>query len=251
VLGAVDEAHAATAEEAVNAVAGKLSTDVEIPVQSSVSAVPEAPAGRRFESGRAPGFMLSRLAGGKRVEEESGLAGYVLEIVEGPEAGRTVTVENEAVELGREDGIGVQLAQDELVSRRHARLTPTADGVIVEDLESRNGTFVDGDEIFGRARLAPGGQLLVGVTLFELRSGAGAAPTAVRPVPSALSGPRPAPLAVEKRKPDYVPDDLVAGRRDVPLNPLLDVHTKSQARHAPLAIFVLVAVVVMIALALR
>ena len=193
--------------------------------------------------------MLSRQAGEKRVEEESGLAGYVLEIVEGPEAGRTVTVENEAVELGREDGIGVQLAQDELVSRRHARLTPTTDGVIVEDLQSRNGTFVDGDEIFGRARLAPGGQLLVGVTLFELR--AGAALTAVRPVPSALSGPRPAPLAVEERKPDYVPDDLVAGRRDVPLNPLLDVHTKSQARHAPLAIFVLVAVVVMIALALR
>jgi pSer/pThr/pTyr-binding forkhead associated (FHA) protein len=195
--------------------------------------------------------MLSRPAGENESKEGQRLAGYILEIIEGPEAGRTVVVENAAVELGREDGIGVQLEQDELVSRRHARLTPTADGLIVEDLESRNGTFVNGDEIFGQAQLVPGGQLLVGVTVFQLRAGTGAAPTAVRPIPDALTGPRPAPLAVEERKPDYVPDDLVAGRRDVPLNPLLDVHTKSQARHAPLAIFVLVAVVVMIALALR
>ena len=160
-------------------------------------------------------------------------------------------VENEAVEIGREDGIGVRVAQDDLVSRRHARLTPTADGVFVEDLESRNGTYVNGDEIFGKALLAPGGQLLVGVTVFQLHAGSGAARTAMRPIPSALTGSRPAPLAAAERKPDYVPDDLAAGRRDVPLNPLLDVHTKSQARHAPLAIFVLVAVVVIIALALR
>jgi hypothetical protein len=162
-----------------------------------------------------------------------------------------VVVESEPVELGREDDAGVQLAQDELVSRRHARITPTADGVLVEDLGSRNGTFVNGDEIHGPAQLAPGGQLLVGVTVFELRAGPGAPETAVRPVPGALTGVRPAPLAVEQRRPDYVPDDVATGRREVPLNPLLDVHTKSQARHAPLALFVLVAVVVIIALALR
>jgi pSer/pThr/pTyr-binding forkhead associated (FHA) protein len=160
-------------------------------------------------------------------------------------------VEGAPVELGREDDVGVRLGHDELVSRRHARLTPRADGVIVEDLGSRNGTFVNGDEIFGPAHLAPGGQLLVGLTVFELHSDAMTAATAVRPIPSALTGVRSAPLVVEQRKPDYVPDDLVPGRRDVPLNPLLDVHTKSQARQAPLAIFVLVAVVVMIALALR
>src|SRR5918996_1771812 len=106
----------------------------------------------------APPFYAIPPGRGQHPEEGSRLAGYVLEIVEGPEAGRTILVENEAVELGREDGLDVQLAQDELVSRRHVRITPSAGGVLVEDLGSRNGTFVDGDEIFGPAHLAPGGQ---------------------------------------------------------------------------------------------
>ena len=185
------------------------------------------------------------------------MARYVLEIVEGPETGRMVELGDAPLLIGREQGVDVVLGEDELVSRNHVRLTPTADGVRVEDLESRNGTFVNGDEIVGAAHLVPGGRLLVGVTLFELRApGAGA--TAVRPVPAALTGLRPTPapppppaLAIDERKPDYVPDDLVADRRGTPLAPLLDVHTKSQARHAPLAIFVVVAVVVIIALALR
>jgi hypothetical protein len=151
----------------------------------------------------------------------------------------------------------VLITGDDLVSRHHARLTPDVGGVLVEDLDSRNGTFVNGDEIVGPAHLAPGGQLLVGVTLFELRPAGGVPKTSVRAIPAGLTGLRPspgdapAPLAVPPRAPDYVAPDAVPARRDVPLGGLLDVHTKSQARHAPLALFVLVAVVVIIALALR
>src|SRR6266849_6527287 len=88
------------------------------------------------------------------------MADYVLEIVEGPEAGRQIPLARPVV-IGRDPSAGVALEQDELLSRQHVRLTPEADGVRVEDLDSRNGTFVDGDQIFSPAHLAPGGQLLL------------------------------------------------------------------------------------------
>ena len=180
----------------------------------------------------------------------SSTAGYVLEIVEGPGAGRRIDLGGAAVEIGREEGVDVLLPEDDLVSRRHVRLTPDVGGIVVEDLGSRNGTFVNGDEIAGPARLQPGGQLLVGVTVLELRPADALAATALTPVPAALRD-APRPLAVPQREPDYVGADAVALRRDTPLTPLLDSHTKGMARHAPLALFVIATLVVIVALALR
>ena len=198
------------------------------------------------------------------------MADYVLEIVEGPEAGRRIPLSG-TVEIGRDPNADVPLLQDELVSRRHVRLIPEDDGISVEDLDSRNGTFVDGDEIVGPAHLSPGGQLLVGVTVLELRTAAEAASghTGVRPIPAGLTALRPLPasgappsvtaerrvptLAVPESEPDYVPASAVEARRAdaVQLFPLLDEHTKGKARGAPIGIFVLVALAVMLYFALR
>ena len=192
---------------------------------------------------------------------------YVLEIVEGPEAGRQIPLPDQPFEIGR-DGAGVELKGDELVSRAHVRVTPTGEGATVEDLDSRNGTFVNGDEIHSPAYLAPGGQLLVGVTLLELRRAEElrSSGTAVRPLPSGLTSFRPLAsaepsvtavrqvpsLAKPAAKPDYVPDDLVKEKNlGSDLDKYLDMHTKNKTRAAPIALFVLVALVVMIFLALR
>jgi len=51
---------------------------------------------------------------------------------------------------------------DPLVSRRHALLIVTPDGVDVEDLQSRNGVLVNGQRIHGRVRLAAGDTILIG-----------------------------------------------------------------------------------------
>jgi pSer/pThr/pTyr-binding forkhead associated (FHA) protein len=191
---------------------------------------------------------------------------FVLEIVEGPEAGRRIPVTGELV-LGRDPGPGVALLQDDLLSRRHVRLTPLEDGLRVEDLDSRNGTFVDGDQVFGPAHLAEGGQLLLGVTVFQLETAPEAASgkTSVRPIPAALTTLRPLPaegsvavtaerrvptLATAEREPDYVPAAVFASDTGN-LTALLDAHTKSKARGAPLAIFVLAVLVVILYLALR
>lgn len=196
------------------------------------------------------------------------VAEYLLAIVEGPEAGRQIRLGSEPVEIGREEGTDVVLTGDSLVSRRHARLTPTAAGVLVEDLDSSNGTFVNADQIHYPAVLSPGGELTIGVSVLELRTAAYVAATSVRPVPVGLTaqhhassvGPSlpltpsapPPGLAVQERTPDYVPLQVLrSGGVDSPLSPLLDIHTKRMARTAPLALFVLVVFVVIIALALR
>jgi pSer/pThr/pTyr-binding forkhead associated (FHA) protein len=174
---------------------------------------------------------------------------YVLEIVEGPGTGRQIPLEG-PLELGRESSAGFPLDEDELVSRRHARVTPSEDGAVVEDLGSTNGTFVRNDEVHGRAHLRVGEELLVGVTVLELRPREAA--SGVHAVPTGLSE-APPPLARPESEPDYVTPVGAPGRGggEEELFPLLDVHTKGKARAAPLAVFVLVAIVVIIFLALR
>ncbi len=68
------------------------------------------------------------------------------------------------IEVGREgDGIRVR---DRLVSRRHALLTPTPEGLVVQDLGSTHGTLVDGQPISGRT-VAGEGQV-VGIGLCDV-----------------------------------------------------------------------------------
>lgn len=202
------------------------------------------------------------------------MADYVLEIIEGPEAGRQIPLVGATV-LGRDSTADVALQQDELLSRQHVRLTPEADGVRVEDLDSRNGTFVDGDQIFSPAHLAPGGQLLLGVTVLQLELAPEVArgQTSVRQIPASLTTMRPLPaegsaaltgerrvptLATPEAEPDYVPASVLEGTKSPSsapgvsdLLPLLDVHTKGKARGAPIAIFVLCVFAVVLYLALR
>lgn len=198
---------------------------------------------------------------------------YLLEIVEGPEAGRRIPLAG-PIELGRDPSAGGPLMQDELVSRRHVRVTPEDDGARVEDLESRNGTFVDGDEIYGPAHLGVDGQLLIGVTVLQLRPAtAEGGPSAVTPIPASLTALRPLPseapavtavrqvptLALEESEPTYVPAEALEGKagkegKDADssgLLALLDSHTKSKARGAPIGLFVLAALAVLLYLSLR
>jgi pSer/pThr/pTyr-binding forkhead associated (FHA) protein len=61
-------------------------------------------------------------------------------VTSGPEAGRRVELGVEMA-IGRQDGDLV--LEDPEVSRRHAMLRPSGESVVVEDLDSTNGTFVN------------------------------------------------------------------------------------------------------------
>jgi predicted component of type VI protein secretion system len=59
---------------------------------------------------------------------------------------------------------------DHLVSRAHARVTPSGAGAVVEDLDSLNGTWVNG-ALERAARLAPGDELRVGRITLAVEAG--------------------------------------------------------------------------------
>ena len=71
------------------------------------------------------------------------------------------------VTIGRGGQNDVALEGDEFASARHVRIEPRADGIWVQDLDSTNGTFVNGIRIEQRRRLDPGDVVRVGET--ELR----------------------------------------------------------------------------------
>ncbi len=61
----------------------------------------------------------------------------------------------QAVILGRDAGCDIPIF-DRQVSRRHARITPSQNGVVLEDLGSKNGTHLNGERISAPVTLNDG-----------------------------------------------------------------------------------------------
>ena len=81
--------------------------------------------------------------------------------------GETYAVSDE-VTVGRGGGCGIVIAQDHYASTVHARLFRRNGDVYVEDLGSRNGTFVNGEQISSARRLRRGDRLQFGRTNAEV-----------------------------------------------------------------------------------
>jgi hypothetical protein len=116
-----------------------------------------------------------------------------LVIHEGAGAGTEHPLHGELV-LGREHPSADLVIPDPGVSRRHARVLPHNGAVIVEDLGSSNGTYVNGHRISGPVELGAGDQLQLGATILGVE-GAGTAATAIMPpgAPATEQHPGPAP----------------------------------------------------------
>jgi pSer/pThr/pTyr-binding forkhead associated (FHA) protein len=75
------------------------------------------------------------------------------------------------VSVGRRDSADVVLDWDEEVSRLHARFERIQDEwTVVDDGLSRNGTFVNGQRLSGRRRLANGDSVRCGSTTMTFRT---------------------------------------------------------------------------------
>lgn len=84
-----------------------------------------------------------------------------LVVLAGPRVGTLVRVDDGELTIGRSLRAELSL-DDDGVSRRHARIGRDDDGAWVEDLGSRNGTFVNGVRVTGRVRLADGDKVHIG-----------------------------------------------------------------------------------------
>jgi hypothetical protein len=72
----------------------------------------------------------------------------MLVVLEGPTASTRLWVDQPELVFGRADDCDVVIS-DRQVSRRHARIRLEGDHYILEDLGSKNGTFVNGQELAG------------------------------------------------------------------------------------------------------
>jgi pSer/pThr/pTyr-binding forkhead associated (FHA) protein len=100
--------------------------------------------------------------GASRRTQQSARPKGSLIAVAGEQAGRRYAI-GDGVVIGRSDDADVALTDPD-VSRAHARVTRIAgDSFIVEDLGSRNGTFVDGRRI-GSEILSNMGEVTLGNT---------------------------------------------------------------------------------------
>jgi hypothetical protein len=80
--------------------------------------------------------------------------------------GETIALAD-GLRIGRNDDNDVVIA-DGRVSRHHARIVADGGGFAIEDLQSSNGTFVDGAQV-QRARLQAGSSIVVGETVLAIR----------------------------------------------------------------------------------
>ncbi|MGB3414539.1 MAG: FHA domain-containing protein [Microbacteriaceae bacterium] len=92
-----------------------------------------------------------------------------LVIISGPKEGMEILLNNEPLTIGRSSESGLVL-RDEFTSTHHARLIPGPESWVVQDLDSTNGTQLNGRKIRNTANLVSGDVIRIGATSFELRS---------------------------------------------------------------------------------
>ncbi|AKQ66991.1 FHA domain/GGDEF domain protein [Myxococcus hansupus] len=151
--------------------------------------------GAGAELAKRPRPARSPAAGGARPEPTA--SGPSLRGMVGPWAGQTYPLKGKVI-VGRQPPASIQL-DDDSVSRRHAELEVTRDGVMVKDLGSANGTLLNGEPLDQTpVPLEPGDLLQFGVVEMSFEEDASAAPA--RRGPGAARGGDVEVDPAEKRK---------------------------------------------------
>jgi pSer/pThr/pTyr-binding forkhead associated (FHA) protein len=100
-----------------------------------------------------------------RTRVRNTLPKFMLRGVSGPTFGKTFALTGTMV-IGRQNDSDIPVAAEE-ISRHHARLQVTPEGVLVEDMSSANGTFIN-DKRVQSGMLKPGEELRLDTVRFML-----------------------------------------------------------------------------------
>ena len=121
----------------------------QAPSQDSMILTPAAAAAAGLRRGAAPVRRSVRL---------------VVQRSPSFEEGDEFQLNSAPLTVGRGGQNDLVLSGDEFASARHARIEVRGDGVWVQDLDSTNGTYVNGARVAGAQRLDTGDVLRVGET---------------------------------------------------------------------------------------
>jgi len=92
----------------------------------------------------------------------------VLDVIEGDFAGESYPMNEDRITLGRGPNNDIKLSTDTSVSRHHSQLTQENDRYLLVDLESSNGTSVNGSKIT-RIYLRPNDEITIGCSKIIVR----------------------------------------------------------------------------------
>lgn len=114
------------------------------------------------------------------------MSDYVLVVVGGSQSGQQYPMGKETFTIGREEGNTIIL-DDGSISRHHARITWQAEELLIEDLDSANGIWVNDVRISVPTSLKPGDSIQVGLEAgLRLETKSSIDPTLKRPIEATL-----------------------------------------------------------------
>lgn len=90
-----------------------------------------------------------------------------LKVLQGSKTGKEIKLPTPQCLVGRSEECHLR-PQTDAISRQHCLIMTTENEVVVRDLKSRNGTYVNGERVKGEAVLLSGDQLRIGPLSFEV-----------------------------------------------------------------------------------
>ena len=92
---------------------------------------------------------------------------WAIKFLSGSMAGQEIHLQKGLVILGKEDSCQVSIP-DSGISKKHAQITVRDENILIEDLDSSNGTYVEGKQIYSHI-LNTGDRVALGNVVFEVR----------------------------------------------------------------------------------
>lgn len=139
----------------------------KLPEPTAAAAAPAASASPAAVTAPvAPAPAARPSAGG--IEKATRDAVTRIVITSGPKAGLEVPIGSEPVTIGRSSESGLVI-RDDYTSSHHARLLLWGEQWMIQDLDSTNGTWHDGERVTTPVPVIVGATIKVGATTFELR----------------------------------------------------------------------------------
>ncbi|MFP7761837.1 FHA domain-containing protein [Marisediminicola sp. LYQ85] len=140
--------------------------------QSADAAVP-APAPVAYQQSAPPVAATPRPTPASSLPHNSAPAATALTasrlvVTIGPKAGIEIPLGSKPLTIGRSSESGLVI-RDDYTSTHHARLMLLNDSWVIQDLDSTNGTFLDGIRVDVPTQVPLGAPVKIGTTSFELR----------------------------------------------------------------------------------
>ncbi|MCU1411576.1 MAG: hypothetical protein JWR04_2283 [Rhodoglobus sp.] len=129
---------------------------------------PTAAPAPQFAAPAAPAAAPTPKPAVSRPDTGSSLGAHRLVITSGAKEGLEIDLPDELLTIGRSNESDLVI-RDDYTSTHHARLLLWNDGWVIQDLDSTNGTFLDGIRVIVPTQVPLNTPVKIGTTSFELR----------------------------------------------------------------------------------